>query len=105
MIAEGREIELPPSPLIFLTLEAEGRAHGFAGVNNYRGGYVLTGESEIAFGLFASTRRAGPAELMRIEDFYLRALQSTREWSPSLNGATLRSADGSFVLEFIAGRG
>jgi len=104
MIAEGREIELPSAPLILLTLEAEGRVQGFAGVNNYRGGYVRTGENEIAFSAFAVTRRAGPPELMRIEDLYLRALLSAREWSPSLNGAVLRSADGSFVLEFAAGR-
>ena len=103
MIAEGKEIELRSSPLFLLTLEAEGQPQGFAGVNHYRGSYALTGENEIAFGVFASTSRARPPGLMRIEDLYLRELQSTRQWSPSLNGAVLRGTDGSFVLEFLAG--
>jgi len=75
-----------------LVLDAEqGQASGFAGVNNYFGAYDLVGE-RLSFGALATTRMAGPPELMAMEQIFLEALGGVDGW---------RMRDGA--LELLAG--
>lgn len=66
-----------------LTVElgADGRAAGFAGVNNFTGSYELQAGSgprgRIRFGELASTKMAGPEPLMKQERDYLELLART----------------------------
>lgn len=61
-----------------LTLDADGRASGNAGCNQFGGEYELTGSS-LRFGALAMTRMACPGR-MEIETAYAAALDATREW-------------------------
>jgi heat shock protein HslJ len=73
-----------------LMLDADGRASGNAGCNQFGGEYELTG-STLRFGPLAMTRMACPGR-MDIETAYSEALDMTREW---------RVRDG--MLELMAG--
>jgi len=55
------------------------RVSGFSGVNRYHGPYEVDGES-IKIGPLASTRMAGPAELMEQERQYLEALEKATRY-------------------------
>lgn len=61
-----------------LTLDADGRASGNGGCNQFGGEYELTG-STLRFGPLAMTRMACPGR-MEIETAYAAALDATREW-------------------------
>lgn len=61
-----------------LTLEADGRASGHAGCNQFGGEYELNGNS-LRFGALAMTRMACPGR-MDVETAYGAALNATREW-------------------------
>jgi len=50
----------------------------------------------------ATTRKAGPPELMMLETSYLKALVSTQQVDVSEQGIRLSSNDGQTVLEFAA---
>lgn len=82
------DTEAPPT----LELDATtGQAGGLAGVNRFSGRYELDSR-RLSFGELASTRMAGPDELMALEQAYLEALERTDGW---------RRADGG--LELMAG--
>jgi heat shock protein HslJ len=57
----------------------EGQVSGSSGVNRYHGPYEADGES-IEIGPLASTRMAGPAELMEQEQQYLKALEKVTRY-------------------------
>jgi heat shock protein HslJ len=59
--------------------DAEGRATGTTGLNNFTGTAVISGES-IRIGPLAATRRAGPEALMDQEHQFLTALESAATW-------------------------
>ena len=61
-----------------LTLDADGRASGNAGCNQFGGEYELTG-SALRFGALAMTRMACPGR-MEVETAYAEALDAAREW-------------------------
>lgn len=67
---------------ITLELGADGRASGFAGVNQFSGLYEAQasgpGRGPIRFGELASTRMAGPPELMEQENAFLEALRQAQ---------------------------
>jgi heat shock protein HslJ len=93
-------VDAPDSAVPTLTL-ADGTASGFAGCNNYTGGYELDGDS-IAFGPLASTRMACPNPEMATESAYLAALESVDSWAVADNELVLSAAGGE-VLRFSAG--
>jgi heat shock protein HslJ len=52
----------------------DGRISGRIGVNRFNGSYIVSADT-IEFGPAATTRMAGPPELMDLEDRFLAALQ------------------------------
>jgi heat shock protein HslJ len=79
---------------------ASRRATGTSGINRYTAGYEVSG-SAMKFATGASTRMAGPAAAMAVEDTYLKALGSVSSWSVVGNQLELKSADRT-VLRFQA---
>jgi putative lipoprotein len=75
------------------------RVTGYSGVNIFSGGYAATG-SGLRMTQMASTRRAGPPELMKLETAFLKALSATRSYR--VNGDTLEllDSDGRVLARF-----
>lgn len=71
------------------------RVSGFAGVNRYNGAYEL-GADSLGFGALASTRMAGPPELMALEQVFLEALGRVDGWR--LRGDSLELQAGEATL-------
>jgi heat shock protein HslJ len=103
LIVNGEAVTLPAEPLLTLTLQ-NGRVAGFAGVNNFRGSIQGALENGFLIGRLALTRRAGPPELMDLEDAYVMALEKVIHARLSMNGLALRDESGSTVIELMAGR-
>ena len=87
---------------ITLTIGADGRASGSAGVNRYFGKATPGEGGQITFGPMASTRRGGPPEAMAQERAYLQQLGDVSKWSVNDNSLILTGKDGSFALRFDA---
>lgn len=88
-VAEGSEITLAFGP--------DGYASGSAGVNTYNGPYEFSANS-VKIGPLATTKMAGPPELMEQEAAYLVALQATTTWSTRGDTLELRDADGALQV-------
>ena len=87
---------------ITLSIGAEGRVSGSAGVNRYFGKGNSGPDGRIAFGPMASTRRGGPPEAMAQERSYLKQLSEVSTWAISADRLVLTGKDGSFALRFRA---
>ena len=102
MTIEGRQIVMDVDATMTVRFESTGQVGGVAGVNRYTGTYSLSAEGRLSWGspAFATTRRAGPPELMEKERAYLDALRKVEV--AILDGATLllQSDDASTVLSF-----
>ncbi len=88
-----------PVPGSELTLSfASGTTSGYAGCNQFTGGYKLTGD-DLTIGPLASTRRAcvDPAVSQQETD-YLAALQATATFSSTSQMLTLLAADGTITV-------
>lgn len=70
----------------------EKRVRGSTGVNQINGTFELSGDA-LQFGPLATTRRAGPPELMQQESVFLDALSKTA--TARVNGSSLRLLDGA----------
>lgn len=103
LIYGGKEVNLPVEPMLTLVLSPRG-VSGFGGVNWYRAGIQRTERGGFRIDAMATTRRAGPPELMMLEQTFLAALGKVTHAIPSLNGLVLRDDSGSIVIEFMAGR-
>ncbi len=77
----GRTVpSLPGGRQPHITLEAASRqAAGFAGCNNFFGGYLLKG-GELTFGLLGSTQMACSEQESDLEIDFFRALEASRRW-------------------------
>ena len=75
------------------------RGHG--GVNSFFGPYVLDG-STLRIERLASTRMAGPTELMDQESALLTALQAARSWRVTGDDLELFDARGAMLGRFRA---
>jgi len=75
------------------------RVTGYSGVNSFLGGYS-SGDGALRFSPLASTRRAGPPELMELEAAFLKALAATRSYRVRGNTLELLDADGRTVARF-----
>ena len=102
MTVEGRQIVMDVDATVTIRFDSAGQVGGVAGVNRYTGTYSLSAEGRLIWGSpgFASTRRAGPPELMEKERAYLEALRKVEV--AILGGTTLllQSDDASTVLSF-----
>lgn len=101
MIADGTEVALPPGAEITLSLTKDGRVAGLAAVNRYFGAWKQLANGGIEMSrAFATTKMAGPPELMQAEDTFLRALAGVERIEISAGVLTLENAAKSIVLDF-----
>lgn len=88
---------------LVLELGPEGRVSGFAGVNRFNGSYTLKQQAEgrgtLSFGELATTRMAGPPELMQQEERFLAALKTVDGYRAE-GGLMELEAGGAPVLRF-----
>lgn len=75
----------------------DGRVSGSGGVNTYGAEFAVSGES-IQIGPVASTKKAGPENLMTQETLYLAALQKATLWAVSGDKLELRDASGALQV-------
>jgi heat shock protein HslJ len=75
------------------------RVTGYSGVNIFSGGYDTTGGG-LRMTQMASTRRAGPPELMKLETALLKALSATRSYRVSGDKLELIDSGGRTVARF-----
>jgi len=90
--AEGMPVPAAVRRAPHITFDSEKkRVTGYGGVNNFFGGYDASG-GELRLPRLASTRRAGPPELMQLESALFKALAATRSYR--VTGSTLELLDG-----------
>jgi heat shock protein HslJ len=101
MIVDGKETALPGEPELTL-LASDGRVSGKSGVNSYTGSYKLLSDDGIEFPrAFATTRMAGPPELMDLENSFLKALSAVERIHPNAGGVVLENDAKTILLEFV----
>jgi len=101
MVVNSSDLTLDPNSPITLLLAADGHVSGSAAINRYHGGYTLSDGGNFALtGPLATTRMAGPPELMALEDSFLKALGKVTALQPTEGGAALWNDDRSVLLEF-----
>jgi len=83
---------------------AAGRFSGHAGVNRYNGGYTQNGTA-LSFGPAASTKMAGPPELMKIEDEFLAVLPKVKSWRIESAWLQLVGDNGVILARLVLGQG
>jgi heat shock protein HslJ len=81
------------------TFGEDGTLSGFAGVNTYNGTYTTSGET-ITIGPLATTRMAGPDDLMEQETLYLAALAAATVYRLSGDNLELRDDAGALQVSF-----
>ncbi|MCK7596659.1 META domain-containing protein [Microbulbifer sp. CAU 1566] len=93
-----------PQEFTFLC-NADGEAMGKSGINTYRGTLQVTANGQLLWNTasFASTKMAGPPQLMDQENQYLRALSGSRQAFVKSGGGRLilRDAPGDIYIEYI----
>ncbi len=72
----------------------DGKVGGNGGVNTFSGDFE-SGPSSVKIGPLASTKMAGPPELMTQEAAYLTALQNATTWEIQSGKLTMRDASGA----------
>jgi len=77
------------------------RVTGYSGVNSFFGGYDTSGGG-LRMSHMASTRRAGPPELMHLESAFLRALSATRSYRITGDRLELRDSAEHALARFQA---
>jgi len=101
MVVNSSDLALNPNSPITLSLAADGHGSGSSAINRYHGGYTLSDDGRFALtGPLATTRMAGPPELMALEDSFLGALGKVTALQPVEGGAALWNNDRSVLLEF-----
>lgn len=80
---------------------AKKRVTGYSGVNGFFGGYDLSGEA-LRMPRLASTRRAGPLELMELESAFLKALAATRSYRITADELELLDSSGRVLARLKA---
>lgn len=75
------------------------RVTGYSGVNIFSGGYDAT-DSRLRMTQMASTRRAGPPELMKLETAFLKALSATRSYRVDEDKLELLDSGSRVVARF-----
>jgi heat shock protein HslJ len=87
---------------IAMSFGADGTVAGDAGVNGYNARYTTSGADGIDIGPLATTRKAGPAELMEQEQAFLAALSASKIYR--FLGETLELRNTSGALQVSAER-
>ena len=95
---------LPETEPPTLQFEANGRASGRSGCNQFGGGFERTAES-LTFSQLISTKMACPGNRMDVEAAYLGALQATRSATLSDGALSLLAEDGSLLARLVPAGG
>jgi heat shock protein HslJ len=95
-------VSLISASTITMDFAKNGTVAGNAGVNHFNSEYTTRGTHEIEIGLPATTKKAGPAELMQQEQDFLAALPASKTYE--LRGDTLELRDTSSSLQVTAAR-
>jgi heat shock protein HslJ len=74
----GKEIVIPPTVAITLTLRKGGQISGRSAVNNYAGRFAEEPNGTIDIQLTTATQMAGPSDLMVLEREYFDALSHVK---------------------------
>lgn len=93
---DGRPV--PVEAEVTVRFEADGRAGGGTGVNRWFGTWTTLGEGDLEVSSLGTTRRAGPPELMQLEQRFLEALGQV-ERSRLDGGRLLLLKGGQTLLE------
>jgi heat shock protein HslJ len=99
---EGQQIVMDLDARVSIRFDANGQVSGIAAVNRYTGTYVLSADGKLGWGSpgFAVTRKAGPPELMQIEQAYLKALRVINVAILARHTLVIQSDDAATVLTF-----
>lgn len=95
---EGRAV--PEAAEVTVRFEADGRAAGSTGVNRWFGTWTTLGDADLDISTLGTTRRAGPPELMQVEQDFLEALQRV-ERARLDEGRLQLMKDGKTLLELV----
>ena len=95
-------VSLEASSSITAVFGDDGSLTGEASVNRYTTGYTTSGETMSIDAAIATTKMAGPDELMRQEAAYLAALPQTATCSIEGDDLWLRDADGAALAHYVA---
>jgi len=68
----------------FIKFEPDGKVSGFTPINRFFGSVQVDGEGNLRWSPFGSTKMAGPENLMKQEDIFLKILQKTEQLSTEL---------------------
>jgi len=92
----GKQAVTSPTSDSMLTIEfgTDGTASGTGGLNNFNGPFEST-EKTIKIGPLASTKMAGPQELMDQEAQYLAALENSSVWALVQGRLEMRDSTGA----------
>ena len=102
LTVDGQRVIMHTDGDMTLVFCADGRAGGYAAVNNFSGSYRFDESGRLSWseGL-AATRKAGPPELMEKERAYLAGIPKTTRAILAGNALQLQSDDGNTVLTFV----
>jgi heat shock protein HslJ len=79
MIVDGSEYPLA-GEMPFVKFETDGKINGFASINRFFGSIEINPQGQVKWSkALGSTRMAGPEELMKQEDAFLKALPKTEQ--------------------------
>lgn len=96
-------VNLSQQPTMLFDAEG-GRVSGHAGVNRYNGSYTQNGTA-MSFGPAATTKMAGPPELMRIEEEFLAMLPKVKSWRIETAWLQLIGDKGVILARLVLGPG
>ena len=105
-ILESMTIDSQPWPLTgerpFIQFASDARVTGFASINRFYGGAQIGPNGQLAWpGPFGMTRMAGPENLMKQEDTFVKTLPKTEQMSISGNRLYIYTKDRSIELVFF----
>lgn len=83
-----------------LVFGTDGTVSGSAGVNQFNGPFTVT-EDAVKIGPLATTKMAGPDNLMEQEAAYIKALEAGVEWDVARDVLTTRDGSGAMQINAI----
>jgi heat shock protein HslJ len=99
---KGGLLSLAASSAITATFGSDGSLTGNAGVNRYTTTYTTSGDTMTIDAAIATTKMAGPEELMQQEAAYLAALPQTATYAIEGDELWLRDATGAALAHYVA---
>jgi len=99
---KGALQSLAADSAVTATFAADGSLAGNAGVNQYSTTYTTSGDAMTIDAAIATTKIAGPEELMRQEAAYLAALPQTATYTIEGDELWLRDASGAALAHYVA---